>query len=43
LVHFIAIWLFSGNWVCFSPVLVYCVKKNLATLLQRTVAVKIDR
>jgi hypothetical protein len=30
---FNAIWQFSGNLVYISPVLVYCVKENLATLL----------
>jgi hypothetical protein len=49
LLYFMAIWWFSGNLVyVFSLILVYCVKKNLATLLRTLllnfkVIIKIDR
>jgi hypothetical protein len=35
LVYYMAIWYFSGYLVYISPVLVYCITKNLAALLGR--------
>jgi hypothetical protein len=42
LVHFIAIWYILGSFGTFSPVLVCCAKKNLATLLKMQMAATVS-